>query len=188
MIRELLQKLLGSPWTDRACLYGRFGMTVYDMKDGQQKVVRRIQKKNQVVNDGARAMLELLCQMDVGSLSTEQNQIWSLSVGTVGTPPAVTDTLLLGQVWAEQFALAECAIAACPPYEIQIYKTLPTTPCSANGSILREAGVFTRGTLDDPYTSANRRLYCRQTHPPIEKVNTMQIVYDWRLGITVEGA
>lgn len=188
MIREILQKLLGGSWHDRACLYGRFGMTVYDVKDGQPKVVRRIQKKNQVVDSGARVMLELLCQMDITSLTTEQNQIWSLGVGTVGTPPAVSDTLLLGQVWAEQFALAECQITVPPLYEIQIYKTLPTTPCSANGHILREAGVFTRGNVDDPYTSATRRLYCRQTHPPIEKIATMQIVYDWRLGITVEGA
>jgi hypothetical protein len=188
MFRELLQKMLGSPWSDRTCLYGRFGMTVYDVKDGQKKVVRRIQKKNQVVNDGRRVMLELLCQMDAGSLTTEQNQIWSLGVGTVGTPPQITDTGLLTQVWAEQFALAECVIASCPPFEIQIYKTLPTTPCSANGHILREAGVFTRGDNDDPYVALNRRLYARQIHPPIEKVDTMMIVYDWRLGITVEGA
>lgn len=187
MLRELLQKISWNLRNDRACLYGRFGMTIYNVKDGQARVVRRIQKKNQVVNDAREVMLQLLAQ-DATAIPAVQNKIWSLSVGVVGTPPQITDTGLLGEVWASAFAFpAECAITALSPtFEIVVNKTLPTT--EANGNTLREAGIFTRGTLDDPYTSANRRMYCRQTHSPIEKVATMQIVYDWRLGITVEGA
>jgi hypothetical protein len=184
MFKKLLDKL--GDWRDTPCLYGRFSMTVYDVKDGQRKVLRRIQKKNQVVNDGRRSMLELLCQMDAGSLTPEQNQIWSLALGDVGTPPQITDTGLLGQVWISPLLAAECAISACPPWEILIYKTLP--PADAVGEFLREAGVFTRGDNDVPAISATKRLFCRQTHPVIEKTNTMAIDYDWRLGVTVEGA
>jgi len=186
MIRELLKKL-GIPGHDESCLYGRFSMTIYDVKNDQRKIVRRIQKKNQVVNDGREVMLQLLGQLGVGILPAE-NQIWSLSAGTGGIPPVITDTQLHFPVWTGAFTPLEVAVVALPPstFEVQVTKTIPVT--DANGLTLQEAGIFTRGDNDDPALAGNRRMYCRQTHPPILKSNTMQIVYDWRLGITVEGA
>jgi hypothetical protein len=186
MIRELLKKL-GVPCRDAACLYGRFGMTVYDVKSGQPRVLRRIQKKNQIVNDGREVMLQLLGQLGTGILPVE-NQVWSLSAGTGGVPPIITDTQLYFPVWTGAFTPLEVAVVALPPstFEVQVTKTMLTT--DANGNTLQEAGIFTRGDNDDPSLAGNRKMYCRQTHPPILKLVTMQIVYDWRLGITVEGA
>lgn len=178
MIRELLRKI-SAPRHDSMCLYGRFGMTVYEVKDGQRRVLRRIQKKNQIVNDGREVMLQLLGQMATGVLP-DDNQIWSLSAGTGGIPPVITDTALYAPVWSGVFTILppEIAIIALPPstFEVQTTKTIPTT--DANGTTLQEAGIFTK----------SGKMYCRQTHPPILKLNTIQIVYDWRLGITVEGA
>jgi hypothetical protein len=164
-------------------------MTVYDVKDGQRRVIRRIQKKNQIVNDGREAMLQLLGFIGVPGIPQIQNQVWSLSAGTGGIPPTITDIQLAAPVWTGVFVPPlEVAVVAIPPsqFEVQVTKTIPTT--DANGSTLQEAGIFTRGDNDDPLFAGNRRLYCRQTHPPILKLVTMQIVYDWRLGITVEGA
>lgn len=186
MIRELLKKF-GVPWHNTACLYGRFGMTVYEVKDGQTRVLRRIQKKNQIVNNGREAMLLLLGQLGT-AVPPNESQIWSLSAGTGGIPPQITDIGLATAVWTSVFVPLEVSIVALAPstFEVQTTKTLPTT--DANGSTLQEAGIFTRGDNDDPSLAGNRKLYCRQTHPPILKTSSIQIVYDWRLGVTVEGA
>lgn len=178
MIRELLRKI-SAPRRDQACLYGRFGMTIYEVKNGQTQIFRRIQKKNQIVNDGRTAMLQLLAQMASGVLP-DDNQLWSLSAGTGGIPPQITDTGLYAPVWSGVFTVLppELSIVAMPPstFEVQATKTIPTS--DANGHTLQEAGIFMKGGT----------MYCRQTHPPILKQNTIQIVYDWRLGVTVEGA
>jgi hypothetical protein len=187
MFNSLLKRFVTSS-DNQPCLYGRFSMSVYSVNDGEKKLIRRIQKKNQVVNDGREVVLQLLGQMAAPGIFPIENQIWSFEVGTGGTPPLVTDTALYATVWLEPITSLECVIVAIPPstYELQIVKTLPTTPCTANGYTIQEAGIFTRGDNPIPGLAANRRLYCRQTYPSIVKVDTMQIVFDWRLGITVE--
>lgn len=182
---------------DHARLYGHFGMRVYDVKNGQKSLVLRITKKNQITNDGRRVMLELLRQT---TLTPPQefpnyNQLWSLSAGSSNIPAAVTDTGLYTPVWTSAFTSdAEIYVQDIPTLEIVVSKIMPET--DAIGLDLYEAGLFTRGSLDDPSTLPDptdwtlipyRRMYARQTHPLVTKTNTMSIEYDWRLGVTVQG-
>lgn len=185
MLRSFLKKL-GASRPDTPCLYGRFGMTVYDLVDGERKIVRRVQKNNQVVNDGRSIMLELLRPGIPYGVSPiqQENQLWSLGVGDIGTPPLVTDVGLHHELWVEAFLAPECVISAPPVYELQVYKILPALGVPA-GTMLREAAIFSRGDDDDPSIAGNRRMYCRQAYPVIETTATMTILYDWRLGITV---
>ena len=169
-------------------LFGIFGMKVYDVRNGKRICVRRVLKKNQITNQGRRALLELMRPVTFGVNQTIR-QIFSLSVGTNSTPPTINDDdATMAQVWRNELVLSECEVVATAPnlFLLQIGKILPET--DAVGQVLTEAGIFTRGTLADPYTSADRWLYARQTHPPITKTITMLIEYNWKLGVSIQGA
>ena len=163
-------------------LRGDFGMQVFDVSSGTPRRILRIRKKNQITNDGRTALLNLMGIGDSAApLWTEvqrDKRIWSLSVGTNPTPPAITDTLaVMSAVWNSSFTFpAECQIVATPPntYYLAISKTLPAVS-SADGSTLAEAGILTY----------DNSLYARQIHSPILKTSTMTIQYDWQLGITI---
>lgn len=174
---------------DSPALFGIFGMCVYDIRNGQRVCVRRIQKRNQITNQGRVALLELMRPPAPEATTQEKHRIWSFSVGTHSTPPTINDddTTMI-QVWKSAFSGSECQIVTVPPnqYLLQIGKILPEA--AAVGSVLVEAGVFTRGDDDDPDVATDRDLYARQTHPAITKSATMIIEYNWKLGISIQGA
>lgn len=167
-------------------LWGIFGMKVYDVRDGQRKCIRRIVKKNQITNQGRKAVLELMRPTTYGILQDER-QIWSLSAGINTIPPQITDDeTVMSEVWQSAFSGPECQVIDVPPnsFYLQITKTM--AEADAIGSVLAEAGIFTRGSDDDPSVAIGRLLYARQIHPPVTKTNVMTIEYDWRLGITIQ--
>jgi len=175
-------------------LFGIFDMKVYDIRDGKRKRIRHIHKRNQITNQGREGLLNLMrpetnSPGDPDTLQ-RQNKVWSLSVGTNATPPTINDDdTTMTQVWRSEFnPFSECQVVVAPPdlFLLQIGKILPET--AAVGQVLTEAGVFTRGDADDPYTAVGRGLYARQTHPAITKTATMTIEYDWKLGITIQGS
>jgi len=180
--RNILERLQNSLMRNNVGLRGDFGMQVFDVSSGTPRRTLRIQKKNQITNDGRTALLNL---MGIGDSAApvwtdvqRDKRIWSLSVGTNATPPVVTDTLAtMTAVWNDSFTFpTECQIVATPPntYYLSISKTLPAVS-AADGSTLAEAGILTY----------DNSLYARQIHSPILKTSTMTIQYDWQLGITI---
>jgi hypothetical protein len=103
-----------------------------------------------------------------------------------------TQTGLLVPVWTDQLNLTTERIYNPALFDINVLKELPVG--SATGSILAEAGLFSRGQLDvpvtpDPWESIpDRRMYARQTYPSFEKGATMSVTYDWHLGLTVQSS
>ena len=174
-------------------LYGVFGLTVFDISTGVPVKKLRIQKKNQITNQGRTAVLNLMCPYAYILLGGAQSEliISSLAVGVNPIlPTAADDNTTMTRVWHEPFdyGAGECSVVANPPndFMLSISKTLPDT--EVNGSILTEAGIFTAGTdPGNPMTSPGSFLYARQVHSPIIKTATMTILYDWQLGITIQG-
>lgn len=188
------------PMADGLSLYGHFGMKVYDVKNGKKTLLRQITKRNQITNTGRLIVLELLRQSPTGTLPQQNpnyNQLWSISAGTNGTIPSVSDTALYDPAppWTGEFLSdAECQVVTTPNLEIQISKVMLES--EAVGVTLREAGIFTRGIADDPTSPPGypswpsipyRRMYARQVHPAIIKADTMTIEYVWLLGVTIQG-
>jgi len=174
-------------------LFGIFDIRVYEHRDGVKQQLRHIHKRNQITNQGREALLDLMRPETNDPVTPDvlqrESKIRSLSVGTNATPPTINDDdSTMVQVWKGEFALTECQVVVVPPdiFLLQVSKTLPTT--AAVGQVLTEAGIFTRGTDDDPNLATGRRLYARQVHPPIIKSGTMTIEYDWKLGITIQGS
>jgi hypothetical protein len=172
---------------DVAQLYGHIEVSVFDAARGGKRIYH-VKKRNQVVNSGRQAVLEMLTQYATGSpgqQNPEYNQIWSLGVGTDGTPPAVNQTNLGAEVLTKVFARpTEVLYVPDPTFEIHCSMTFATTEAN-DPSPLQEVGLFTRGNNDDPYVATNRLLYARQTFSPFVKTNTMTVVFNWILGMTV---
>jgi len=181
---------------DTPALFGDFSVSAYRNVGDVKKRIYRVQKRNQITNDGRNVVLDLLSQMPTdppeGS-ATQQHpeycQLWSLSVGQGTTPPTIVDSELEDPVWTGVFSPRSTEVAfnsALGLYLIQITKTL--TVDDANGYDLSEAGIFTRGNQNDPDDPEilYRRMYARQTFSPIHKTSEMTIEFDWKLGITVQ--
>lgn len=173
-------------------LWGYFKMQVYDHSGGVKRRILKWEKKNQITNQGRDIVLLLMCPYNVpGTLPDDvqiEHRIWSLSAGTNGTPPTISDDdATMVPVWTSAFDFdAECIVVSTPPnsFYLQITKTMPTT--EGVGSTLTEAGVFTRGDDPDPALAVGRKLYSRQVHTPIVKTITMTIEYSWQLGISIQ--
>lgn len=168
-------------------LYGHMTVTVYDVKNGTKRRVLRIAKKNQVTNGGREAVLSLLAQDPAGSVyqqNPEYNQIWSLAIGSDGTPVSILDISLYAEVDRMTLTVpTERELIIVPPgiFEIHVHKEVP--PGVHTGVHFQEAGLYTRGDGLDPTTQV---LYARQTHPEFEKGASMAVEYDWRLGMLVQ--
>ena len=177
-------------------LFGDFSVSVFRHIGDVKKRIYRVQKRNQITNDGRNVMLDLLSQMPTdppeGSDTQqhpEYNQLWSLSVGQGTTLPTIVDSELEDPVWTGVFSPRSTEVAfnsSLGLYLINITKTLGVD--DANGYSLSEAGVFTRGNQDDPEDPEilYRRMYARQTFSPIPKTAEMTIEFDWKLGVTVQ--
>jgi len=85
---ERFNKSGAIPHRDVAQLYGHIEVSVFDAARGGKRVYH-VKKRNQVVNTGRQAVLEMLTQYGAGSPGQQNpnyNQLWSLGVGTDGTP------------------------------------------------------------------------------------------------------
>ncbi len=178
---------------DSLGLFGIFGMRVFDIVDGEKKCIRRICKKNQIVNEGRQNLLELMAPPLLGAPPPPytsyqyERQLWSLSVGTNPTPPIITnDATSMTEVLQHVFTEPECAVVSVVPNDFYVHVNVSVLEAEAVGQDLVEAGIFTRGDNDTPGLAAGRRLYARQTHPLIAKTATMVIEYDWRLGVSIQ--
>lgn len=178
-------------------LYGRLQVRLYDVKHGKKVLKRRFTKMNQIVNGGRDMILELLAQIasDPGPQGNPYwNTVWSISAGTDPIPAMATQTQLGSPVWTAQLAPVTERIYNVPLHEINVIKAFPAG--TGTGSVLAEAGLFVRGQYADPTAAGvatwelipGRRMYARQTHPAFTKGATMEVVYDWHLGMTVQSS
>lgn len=173
--------------TSRPQLFGHIEVSAYDQEKGGKRVYH-VKKKNQIVNTGRQAVLELLTQYGAGSpgqQNPQYNALWTLGVGTDGTPPAVSQTSLGTEVLTKQFSRpSEVLYVPDPVFEIHCAMTFTNGEANA-ASPLQEVAIFTRGDNDDPYLAANRLMYARQTFSPFTKTSTMVVTFNWIFGMTV---
>ena len=166
---------------DSMGLWGILGVRVYDIRNGKMQLIRTFTKKNQIVNDGRQAVLELLAP---GGLGQADRQLFSISAGTNNTPPTIVNTrATMTRVWDHDFTVGEITYVASTPNDFYVWVQASMPALVHPGVVFTEAGVFTRGDGVDPLTI---KLYARQTHPAVTKTATMVIAYDWRFGISIQ--
>ena len=171
-------------------LYGHLTMHVYDVKNGKRERLYTVTKRNQITNLGRYVLLE--CLAGEAEVLNNQNTIWSLSIGTGGTPAAAEQTQLITPVWSGGLTPGSELVYSPSNFEVNIIKEVPAG--QADEQVIAEAGLFTRGEYDDEVAAGvgtweeipGRRMYARQTVPSFTKSASMSVTFDWKLGLTVQ--
>jgi hypothetical protein len=145
-------------------------------------------KKNIITFLAADDLVRLLApNASFGATIQEESQIKSMRFGTSNTAPQRSDTNLN----------AEAIVSAIPVRvelldanrligaggTVEFTTTLDST--MANGVTLREAGLFTRGTADDPQTATGALLFAHQVFPDQPKTSAVELEFRWRISFTV---
>ena len=172
--------------TDTPALRGDLLVIRRDARTGEQLSVW--EKKNVITFGAGTALVTLLApNAALGANAQLENQIKSMRFGTSNLAPQRSDT-----------ALAAEASVSGNPVRVQLLDanrtigTAGTVEFSAlldattgNGVTYREAGLFTRGTADNPLTTTGATLFARQVFPDQPKTNVVELEFRWRVTFTV---
>lgn len=163
-------------------MMGTVAITVRDAKT--RKIKQRIKIRNKITFLAADVLVELIAQRTTDPVPGRQ-LIYSMRMGTSNTAAARSDTNLgaftIGKV------LGDVGKVTGAPGEIQFIATLDSG--DANGTTLREAGLFTAGaapsTSDAPGTTpGTTRMFARQVYPDIPKTVAVIVDYTWTIAFT----
>lgn len=156
-------------------------------RDAQGHLESVWDKKNTVTFGGTDLIIRLLAPNAVFGPNVQlENQIKSLRLGTSNITPQRTDTGLISE-----------AVVSGSPVRIEFFDAnrlvgaLGTVEFTAtlgigdgNGVTYREAGLFTRGTANDPLVTTAATMFARQVFPDQVKTAAVQIEFRWRLTLT----
>ena len=145
-------------------------------------------KKNVITFLAADDLVRLLApNASFGATIQEESQIKSMRFGTSNVAPQRSDT-----------ALSAEAIVSGTPVRVELLDanrligvggtvefTAVLDSTMANGVTLREAGLFTRGTADDPQTTSSALLFAHQVFPDQPKTSAVELEFRWRISFTV---
>jgi hypothetical protein len=166
-------------------MMGTICVTVRDAKT--QLVVRRHEIRNKITFLAADVLVELFAQRLLGDAAPLSNQVFSLRMGSSNTPAARSDTNLGAFIIGKE--IGDIGKVTGAPGEIKFLASLDTG--DANGTTLREAGLFTRGPAlvptpsDAPGTTPLfPRLIARQVYPDVPKTVSVVVDYTWTIAFT----
>jgi hypothetical protein len=166
-------------------LYGALTIHVFEAATG--RVLRTLSKHNTIVDNARDIVRALLAQRALGAGGDPVNiyeYSWgSMRFGTSGTAPTPLQGDLLAEVPAARKELADIKKVNGSTGEITLSATLESG--DANGSTLREAGIFTRGPgLWSAGVGGTLKMFSRQAHPAIEKTSAIRLEYTWVIQFT----
>lgn len=146
------------------------------------------EKKNVITFGAGTSIVTLLAPNAAFGVNAQlENQIRSMRFGTSNLAPQRSDTQLA----------AEASILGVPvrvelPDANRIVGIAGTVEfvavldsATGNGVTYREAGLFTRGTANDPQTTAGAVMFSRQIYPDQPKTSIVELEYRWRITFTV---
>lgn len=145
-------------------------------------------KKNLITFGGPEALVKLMApNAAFGPDAQLESQIKSMRFGVSNLSPARTD-----------LDLASEAIVSADPVRVELLDanrlvgaagtvefTATLGSGDGNGVIYREAGLFTRGTADDPLLTTGAVMFSRQVFPDQPKSVAVVLEFRWRITFTV---
>jgi hypothetical protein len=163
-------------------MYGTICVTVRDAKT--RRVKKRIEIRNKITFLAADILVELIAQRATDPVPGK-DLIYSMRMGSSNTAAQRSDTNLgaftIGKV------IGDVGKVTGASGEIKFIATLASG--DANGTTLREAGLFTAGaapsTSDAPGTTPGvTRMFARQVYPDVPKTIAIVVDYTWTIAFT----
>lgn len=163
-------------------MMGTIAITVRDART--RKVKKRVTIRNKITFLAADVLVELLAQRTTDPVPG-RDLVYSMRMGSSNTAATRADTNLGAFVIGK--VLGDVGKVNGAPGEIQFVATLESG--DANGTTLREAGLFTAGaapsTSDVPGTTpGTTRMIARQVYPDIPKTIAVVVDYSWTIAFT----
>lgn len=161
---------------------GTLRVRVRDAVTGEVK--RNIEIRNKITYLAADILVELFAQR-ASDPAPARDLVYSMRMGSSNTAAQRSDTNLGAFVIGKQLVDVDKVNGA--PGEITFISTLASG--DANGSTLREAGLFTAGATpsvsDTPGTAPGvTRMIARQVYPDIPKTIAIVVDYSWTIAFT----
>lgn len=166
----------------------RGDLTILRRDAATGKVLYSWSKKNVITFGAGTALATLLApNVALGINAQQESQIKSMRFGTSNLAPQRSDTDLAAE-----------AVVSGNPVRIELLDanrlvgsagtiefTALMDSATGNGVTYREACLFTRGTDDDPLTTAGATAFSRQVYPDQIKTSVVELEYRWRISFTV---
>jgi len=151
-------------------------------------IISEWEKKNVITFGATDGLVKLLApNLAFGATVQQETQLKSMRFGTSNLAPQRTDTdlsaeaIVGGNPVRVQLFDANRLIGAAGT--VELVATLGAG--DGNGVTYREAGLFTRGTADDPLVTTGSVMFSHQVHPDQPKTAAVVLQYNWRLTFTV---
>jgi hypothetical protein len=163
-------------------MMGTISMVVRSAKTG--RVLKRLTIRNKITFLAADVLVELIAQRS-SDPAPGRNFVYSMRMGSSNTTAARSDINLgaytIGKV------IGDVGKVTGAPGEIKFITTLGSG--DANGTTLREAGLFTAGatpsTSNTPgATPGSTRMIARQVYPDVPKSASIVVDYSWTIAFT----
>lgn len=151
-------------------------------------IIRVWEKKNVITFAGTEAIVKLLApNIVLGNNVQLESQLKSMRFGTSNIAPQRVDTNLG----------SEAVVSALPVRVVfqdsdRIIGASGTVEFNAvlasgdgNGVTYREAGLFTRGTDDDPQLTTGEAMFSRQVFTDQPKTGAVELEFRWRITLIV---
>lgn len=143
------------------------------------KVLRRFEIRNKILNSGYAAILQML---DDAAVNTGNFSIARIRIGTGATVPDVTQTDVAAPISASGVAypfnkvdfIATKTQSTPPLYELVVSATIPGGVDGVdayNGKVITEAALILGSGL----------AFAKQVHPSVTKTSAIAIDYEWHV-------
>jgi len=158
-------------------------------RDAQSLDIRSVwEKKNVITYKGTDSLVKLHApNAALGANVQLENQIKSMRFGLSSTTPQRTDLNLLSEASVSgnyvRVQLLDANRVIGVSGTVEYVATLASG--YGNGVTYREAGLFTRGTTDDPLTTSADIMFSRQVFPDHPKNSSVVLEFRWRITYTV---
>ncbi len=163
-------------------MMGTISLIIRDART--REPLKRISIRNKITYLAADILVELLAQRATDP-APGLDLVYSMRMGTSNTAASRADTNLGAFVIGK--VLADVDKVNGGPGEITFIATLDSG--DANGTTLREAGLFTAGptpsTSDTPGSApGTTRMIARQVYPDVPKTSAVVVDYSWTIAFT----
>ena len=166
----------------------RGDLTVIRRDSSTGTIINVWTKKNVITFGGTELLVKLMApNAAFGGTVQLESQIKSMRFGRSNTTPNRSDTNLLneaivsGNPVRKQLLDANRVVGASGTVEF----SATLGPGEGNGTTYREAGLFSRGTADDPLVATGSTMFSRQVFPDETKSGAVTLQFVWRISFTV---